>query len=427
MTRILVRLALGFEAALWGLVGNRLRSLITILGVAIGVASIVSLVSIGEGARLAVVRQFESLGTNVIQVESHHWLARLSVEDAVDLEQRVPTISAATPVVKATARIKWRREVLNGVPLLGVDEEFPYIRDHDVVAGRFFSHLHVKERLRVCVLGYSLASSLFGGRNPVGQYLYIGEQRFKVIGVLERRGRGMAEGIDDTVVVPVTAAQRLTGSYVVNAIWVKAKSREAVDPALVQIGRIFRKKFRIGEGLEPEGQAPYKGYYRPGPWYAQGVQMELPGGTGPVLTVTSLNDLVRQADEANRVMILMLGAIAGVSLLVGGLGIMNIMLVSVSERTREIGLRKALGATRLDLLYQFLVEAMVLSIIGTAIGLFLGYASAEAVARYGLETVVTARASYAAVLAALGVGVLFGVYPAYVASGLSPVEALRRA
>ncbi len=430
--RFLMRMWGGLESAFWGLRGNRLRSLITIMGVAIGVASIVTLVSIGEGARLAVIRQFENLGTNIIQVESHHWVARLGIEDARDLESRVPTISAAMPVIQTTARLKWRRTIREDVPVLGVDENFPYIRSHPVTAGRFFSRLHVRERLRVCVLGYQLACGLFGGRDPLGQSLFIADQRFRVIGVLEPRGPGMAGGIDQTVVIPVTAAQRLTRSYKVDAIWAKAADRASVEPALVQIGRIFRRKFNIGDQLHPQLQtpptAPVGAGSRQRLVVVEGemdLKLRLPGSSGPILTATSLNELVRQADEANRVMILMLGGIASVSLLVGGLGIMNIMLVSVSERKREIGLRKALGATRADLMHQFLAEALLLSLLGTALGLGLGYASAEIVTRYGLESALTARASYAAVLAALVVGCTFGVYPAYLASGLPPAEALR--
>lgn len=422
--RLLNRLLFGIEAAFWGVSANKLRSAITILGVAIGVAAVVSLVAIGEGARLSIVRQFESLGTNLIKIESHHSSIRLTVADAEELTERVPSIDAAMPVVKADAQVKWRRDVTEA-EIMGVTEEFPYIREHEVYSGRFFSHLHVEERIRVAVLGYKVATDIFGDRDPVGQRIYIGGEGFTVIGVMQPKGLGMADDVDSKILIPVTSAQRLTKSYRVNEIWVKANDRNSVDLAVVHISRIYRNKFNIGENIIPTESDMYRydyyGYYETG-----NVSMKSSTHSDNLLTVTSMNELVKEADEANRVMTLMLGAIAGVSLLVGGLGIMNIMLVSVTERTGEIGLRKALGAKQGDLMYQFLVEAVILTGLGVILGLIVGNGVAELIHRYGIETVVTLRASYVAVTVALSVGVLFGVYPAYLASGMSPVEALRR-
>ncbi|MGE5483976.1 MAG: ABC transporter permease [Ignavibacteriales bacterium] len=436
--------AFGLEMALSGVLTNRLRSAITVIGVTIGVASVVSLVGIGEGARLAIVRQFESLGTNLIKIETHHWRVQLRPEDAGALEARVPTITAAMPVVKAEALVKWRKRA-ETLGILGVSEDFPSLREHEVLAGRFFSHLHVAERLRVAVIGFNVVDRLFQGRGPVGQRIYIDGQRFTVIGVLEPKGQGMADDIDNKVVLPVTSAQRLTRSYLVNEIWAKGVSREAVDAAVVQISRVYTKKLGLKE-LQAEEErnrarypggsfGPYGAYY---PRYGFGgrssVRMEAPrayeedSGLGPatMLSVTSLNEMVREASQANRVMTLMLGGIAGVSLLVGGLGIMNIMLVSVTERTSEIGLRKAFGAKRGDLIYQFLVEAFLLSVFGGIIGLGLGFAGCHAIGSYGIEAEVTWNACWVALASAIAIGLLFGVYPAYQASGLSPVEALRQ-
>jgi len=449
-----MRFAFGLGTAIDGLASHRLRSAITMVGVTIGVASVVSLVAIGEGARLVIVRQFQSLGTNLIKIESHHWRAQLRPEDAAELEERVPTISVAMPVVKADADVKWRR-VRAQVKLLGVTEDFPYLREHPMAAGHFFTHLHVQNRLRVAVVGYNLVNDLFQGHNPVGQRLYIGYQRFTVIGVLAPKGAGMADDIDNKIVIPVTAAQRLTRQYRVNEIWCKAVNKDAVDAAVAQISRIYRKKFGItdeqaAEGGEGAGQpgapgATVKGgrvvIGRPAGPYAPPVRMEEPrppGASGgdqgqqqevppsAILSVTSLNELVQEASKANRVMTLMLGAIAGVSLLVGGLGIMNIMLVSVTERTAEIGLRKALGARRSDLILQFLLEAFLISVVGGLVGIAAGWLGTGVIERYGIETAMTWTGSWAALGAALLVGLIFGVYPAYQASGLSPAEALRK-
>ncbi|MDI6825510.1 MAG: ABC transporter permease [Bacillota bacterium] len=448
-----MRLVFGVSTAVDGLASHRLRSAITMVGVTIGVASVVSLVAIGEGARLVIVRQFQSLGTNLIKIESHHYRAVLRPEDAVELEARVPTISVAMPVVKADADIKWRR-VRTQVKLLGVTEDFPYLREHPMAAGHFFTHLHVENRLRVAVVGYNLVTDLFQGRNPLGQRLYIGNNRFTVIGVLAPKGAGMADDIDNKIIIPVTAAQRLTRQYRVNEIWCKAVNKDTVDAAVAQISRIFRKKFGItdeqpAEGEEGPGQSGMsvvmKGgrvvIGRPVSPYAPPVRQEGPRPPGmpgeepdqpqeipptAMLSVTSLNELVQEASKANRVMTLMLGAIAGVSLLVGGLGIMNIMLVSVTERTAEIGLRKALGARRTDLILQFLLEAFLISVVGGLVGVAGGWLGTGVIQRYGIETAMTWTGSWAALGAALLVGLIFGVYPAYQASGLSPAEALRK-
>ncbi|MEW5933929.1 MAG: ABC transporter permease [Bacillota bacterium] len=450
-----MRLLFGVSTAIDGLASHRLRSAITMVGVTIGVASVVSLVAIGEGARLVIVRQFQSLGTNLIKIESHHYRAMLRPEDAVELEERVPTISVAMPVVKADADIKWRR-VRTQVKLLGVTEDFPYLREHPMAAGHFFTHLHVENRLRVAVVGYNLVTDLFQGRNPLGQRLYIGNNRFTVIGVLAPKGAGMADDIDNKIVIPVTAAQRLTRQYRVNEIWCKAVNKDAVDAAVAQISRIFRKKFGItdeqpAQGEEGPGQAGMSARVitkggrvvigRPVSPYAPPVRQEGPRPPGmpgeepdqpqeipptAMLSVTSLNELVQEASKANRVMTLMLGAIAGVSLLVGGLGIMNIMLVSVTERTAEIGLRKALGARRTDLILQFLLEAFLISVVGGLVGIAGGWLGTGVIERYGIETAMTWTGSWAALGAALLVGLIFGVYPAYQASGLSPAEALRK-
>ena len=432
---MMIQAAFGLHQAMLGVWANRLRSAITVLGVMVGVASVVSLVAIGDGARAAIIRQFEAMGTNVIKIDGHHPAIRLTPDDVLDLMERVPTLQAAVPVVRADAQVKWRRTVQE-VGILGVSEQFPLVRDHAMLAGRFFSHLHVRERLRVAVVGAELAHTLFEGRPPIGQRLYIGGHRFTVIGVLAPKGTGLADDIDRLLVVPVTAAQRLTLSFLVDEIWAKAVSREAVEPAVVQIGRILRRRFDL-EALEADGagrEPGLDGMPRDLYWqYAYGgrvpaarVGMELPGGGGPALTVTSLNELVREADEANRIMTLMLGGIAGVSLLVGGLGIMNVMLVAVTERTTEIGLRKSLGATRLSLLYQFLMEAFLLSGGGAVLGLAMGYAVIGILDASGMEAMISLSGSLAALTAAIGVGLTFGGYPAYMAAGLAPAEALRR-
>ncbi len=420
----------GLQTALGGVLTHKLRSSLTVLGVAIGVASLIVLLAIGHGARAAVAEQFESLGTNLIKVASHRWDIRLTVSDPDELVQRVPTLTAGMPLLRGEdVQLKYRRLVTSAT-MIGVTGDFPEVRDHDMLAGRFFSELHVQERMRVAILGHDAWRRIFGSVNPVGEHLYLDGQRFTIIGVLEPKGVGMAHDIDSQIVVPITAAQRVLLTGRVDELWLKAADSRSVDPALLQTSRILRHQFNIrdSDGTGTNGQRtepmPMPMPQRPGefrpPYPGMPTDPE-----GPPLTITSLNALVQEAGEASRVMTMMLAGIASVALLVGGLGIMNIMLVSVAERTREIGIRKSLGAHPADLVYQFMVEALVLSVLGGAVGIAFGRTGVLLASRYGLETLVTLETFTVAFGAAAGVGILFGVYPAYVAAQLEPVEALR--
>ncbi|NLL17449.1 MAG: FtsX-like permease family protein [Clostridia bacterium] len=438
-----VRFWFSAQMAAHGVLANPLRSALTILGVAIGVASIVSLMGIGEGARQAVVRQFESLGTNVIVIKAEDPSVTLEPEQAQELVERVDGLELATPVVKTEKPIRWRRTRGNG-ELLGVNNQFPEIRDQEVVSGHFFTSFHVEQRAPVAVLGYHIAQGLMGGRSPVGQTIIIDGYTFRITGVLAPKGAGQAEGIDDMIVIPYTTALKLASQKTVEEIWGKAQDPKAADLAVVQLGRIFRRQLGLDQkaptpvppsqggagmpgepGMEGGGIIVEEAIPVPG---SEERQEEIPGiNTGKdLITITNLNQLVEEADKANRVMTLLLGGIAAVSLLVGGLGIMNIMLVAVTERTKEIGVRRAIGAKQGDLLTQFLLEALYLSGIGAIAGVAAGIWGINVFARYGFETAISFQAIQISTLVAMGAGLLFGVYPAISASSVPPVEALRR-
>ncbi|HHX50847.1 MAG TPA: FtsX-like permease family protein [Clostridia bacterium] len=416
-----------------GVLANPLRSALTILGVAIGVASIVSLMGIGEGARQAVVKQFKSLGANVIVIKALDPSVEFAPEQAEELIDRVEGLQMATPVVQTEGPMRWRR-AKGTAELLGVNNDFPEIRDHQLTAGHFFTKWHVEQRSPVAVLGHNIAAGLLGGRNPVGQTFTLSGYTFRIVGVLAPKGVGQGEGIDDKIVVPYTVAQRIAEKKTVEEIWGKAGSPGEADLAVVQLGRIFRRQLGLdqkaptpvapGGGEESEvpiEEAPIQDVERP-------KEKEIPGlrQGKDLITITSLNQLVEEADKANRVMTLLLGGIAAVSLLVGGLGIMNIMLVAVTERTREIGVRRALGAKQGDLLVQFLLEALYLSGIGAVAGVAAGIWGTNVFSQYGFETAISLQAIQISTLVALGAGLLFGVYPAISASSVPPVEALRR-
>lgn len=441
-----VRFSCSAQVAWRGVLANRLRSILTVLSVVIGVASVVSLMAIGEGARQAVVGQIASLGENVIIIRAEDPSLTFRHDLARDLVERVGTLGYATPVVESECKIRWRQTRATG-NVLGVNEQFTKIRDHEVIDGRFFTQLHVAQRSRVAVLGYNLAASLLGGRSPVDTTLTIEGRTFRIIGVLAPKGPNSAGGIDDRIVVPYTVAHQISRTRAIDQIWGKAASARDTDLAMAHLSRIFRREV----GLDPlmpdtgngeEGEAPPSDG-------EQGVPLERvpekdamdvvpePDTRKPdappepakdpkdLVSITSLNQMMKEADRANRVLSLLLGGIAAVSLLVGGIGIMNIMLMSVTERTGEIGLRKAVGAKRADLLAQFLMEAFMLSAAGGVMGLILGHAGTRLVAAYDLQAVITLPVALVAFGLALAVGVVFGVYPAWLASGLQPVDALR--
>lgn len=438
----LIRFWFTIKMAAHGIISNTLRSFLTILGVAIGVASVVSLMGIGEGARQSVVEQFESLGSNVIEIKAQHTTVEFEPGFAEELVKRVQGLEMATPIFNTNATMKWRR-ARGTVDVVGVNNEFHKIRDIALLSGNFFTELHVKQRSPVAVLGYNMGVGLMNGRNPVGQSFTLEGQTYRIVGVLEQKGAGNAEDIDDKIIIPYTSALKIADKRKVDQIWGKAASKEEADLVVVQLGRIFKRKLGLdqtaptgskegeeeGEGggtvaIAGAGNYYYDSYYD---YYDEGSsQPEIPSSGEDLITITSLNQLVEEADNANRVMTLLLGGIAAVSLLVGGLGIMNIMLVAVTERTEEIGLRRAIGAKQSDLLLQFILEALFLSAIGAIAGTALGVWGLSIFEKYGFSTAINLQAIEIATIVALCSGLLFGVYPAISASSLPPVEALKR-
>ncbi len=436
---LFIRFCFASKMAFHGILANPLRSVLTILGVAIGVTSVVTLMGIGEGARHAVVAQFESLGSNVIAIKANDKSVEFDPLEAYELLERVKGLKMTTPVVNTQASIKWRR-TRGSVNIVGVNSDFPLIRDNSIIAGHFFTKWHVTQRSPVAVLGYNIGMNLLGGRNPVGQTITLNGSTYRIIGVLGQKGAEKAENIDDKVIIPYTSAQKIAGKKTVEEIWCKTSSSQDADLALVQLGRIFKRKLgldqsaptpALGEEVEPTPEGvdkPISEYEKKvigGDDSRQTQKNMLPSSEG-LITITSLNQLVKEADRANRVMTLLLGGIAAVSLLVGGLGIMNIMLVAVTERTEEIGVRRALGAKQGDLLLQFLLEALYVSGIGAVAGTAGGIWGLNMFHLYGFETAVSFQAIRTAVMVALGSGLIFGIYPAISASSVPPIEALRR-
>ncbi|HRC53846.1 MAG TPA: ABC transporter permease [Bacillota bacterium] len=378
-----------FGMSLRGLSANKMRSALTMLGVIIGVASVIALVSVGEGARREVVANFESIGTNILKLYVQRWDARLTVEDLAGLKERVPGIDMVMPSVGWWPQVTYEGKERWG-EIMGVTEVFPEIRSHELYSGRFFTAVEDEIARPVVVIGWQVMQEFFAGRDPVGKYLYFDREPFEIIGVLEEKGENLGEGVDRMMFVPITVAEKRRGTNKLDTVYIKAQDQESVPVVELTLKRIFEAKY--GE------ESVY---------------------------VWSQQSMLEELQKSTRTMTLMLGAIAGVSLLVGGIGVMNIMLVAVTERTREIGLRKALGAKRSHILLQFLVESALLCSLGGLIGVFLGIGGSQLVAKLGPKTAVSPASIVIAFSFSVLVGFIFGVYPAMRAGSLEPVEALR--
>ncbi len=399
-----------FEEALQAMGANRLRTALTMLGMIIGVGAVVLMLAVGQGAQAMVTESIASMGSHLFIVLSGAstsggvrmgggTIPTLTASDA-DALAGLPAIAAVAPISSNNAQMiygpnNWTTMVAGTTPSIFE------IRDWATVAGTGFSENDVRSATRVVVLGQTAVRNLFGDEEPVGKTVRIKNSPFLVVGVLAAKGQSLdGRDQDDTALVPLTTAQRqLFGNQfpgMVRFMMAKAVSAEAMDKAEQQINEVLRQRHHIRDGQDDD------------------------------FTVRNLTALAATAATATRAMSMMLGAIAGSSLLVGGIGIRNIMLVSVTERTREIGIRMAIGARRGNVLIQFLVEALIISLAGSLIGVGLGTGGAWLVAQFvGMPVVVTLWSILLSFSVAAAVGIFFGYYPARKAAQLRPIEALR--
>ncbi len=390
---------------------NKMRSALTMLGIIIGVGAVIAMLAVGTGASEQIAAQMSSIGSNLLIILPGATTSggvrmgagtqpTLTMADAEAIQKECPAVSDVAPVLSGVAQVVYGH--LNwSTGVVGTTPAMLNVRDWPVASGRPFTGQDVKSATKVCLLGQTVVDNLFGGQNPVGQIVRINKVPFTVIGVLGAKGQSPGgQDQDDTIYVPVTTAQKkLFGTAfpgMVRIIMVKGRSTEELAPAERQINELLRQRHHIGRKEEND------------------------------FTVRNLTQMMQAAEQSTKVMTLLLGAIASVSLLVGGIGIMNIMLVSVTERTREIGIRMAVGAKTLDIRLQFIVEALTLSLIGGIVGIILGISGSELVsALAGWPTVVAPLAVLLAFAFSALVGIFFGFYPAYKASLLDPIEALR--
>jgi putative ABC transport system permease protein len=403
--------------AVSSLAANKLRSALTMLGIIIGVAAVIALMGVGRGASAAIDSQINSMGTNLLFVSpgstsqggvrtAQGSAETLTYEDALALNdpEGLPAVAAVVPQVQAFGQVVYLSNNVN-TQIVGVTADYGPVRNYTAEYGEFITEANVQAKSSVAVLGANVAAELFpDGQDPVGQTVRINNIPFKITGVLVSKGGSGFGNQDDQVLVPITTAMarlsrnRSGSGNVISQISVQVVDAKQIDAAIEQISAELRDRHNIR----------YEDDF----------------------TVRTQQDMLESATEITDVLTLFLGGVAGISLLVGGIGIMNIMLVSVTERTREIGIRKAVGATRKNVLAQFLTEATVLSVLGGVIGVAVGAGIAQLISGLSVGTMtlqpsINADSILLATLFSLAVGLFFGIYPAYRASSLNPIDALR--
>jgi len=389
---------------------NKMRAALTMLGIIIGVSAVVAMVSIGQGAQATVQAQIDSIGTNLLFVTAgaqnvggvrsgtgDSGTNTLTVDDLEAIKREVPTVSMLTPTVNARGQLVAGNMNWN-TSIQGVSEEYPEVRKWTIQTGSFFTDSDVRAAARVLVIGQTIADNMFAGADPIGQTIRVQNLPFRVVGVMARKGQDpQGRDQDDVAFTPYTTVQKkILGSPRLQIAYVSAVSPDATYTAQQQISELLRQRHKLGPN-EPDD-----------------------------FTVRNMSDIAQAANETNNTMTMLLACIAGVSLLVGGIGIMNIMLVSVTERTREIGIRMAIGARSSAVRSQFLIESVVLSLTGGLFGILLGVAVSIGIPRLlGWPTLISSMSIIGSVIFSAAVGIFFGYYPARKAASLDPIEALR--
>jgi putative ABC transport system permease protein len=390
---------------------NKMRSALTMLGIIIGVGAVIAMIAIGTGASRRIAEQISKMGSNLLIILPGATTSggvrmgsgsqpTLTMSDAEAIQKECSAVSNVAPVLSGVSQIVYGHQNWS-TGVVGTTPDMLIIRDWPLASGRNFTLQDVKSATKVCLLGRSVVDNLFGDMDPIGQVIRIKKIPFTVVGVLTTKGQSpQGQDQDDTIMVPVTTGQKklfgTTFPGMVRIIMVKAKSVEDLPAAEKQLNELLRQRHRIGAKQDND------------------------------FTVRNLTQFMQTAEQSTKVMALLLGAIASVSLLVGGIGIMNIMLVSVTERTREIGIRMAIGAKTWDIRLQFIIEALILSLIGGFAGIIVGVSGSKIITLFaGWSTVVSPFSVFIAFGFSGLVGIFFGFYPAYKASLLDPIEALR--
>ena len=390
------------------LIANKLRTFLTMLGIIIGVCSVIAMVSVGQGVKKNVVDSISRLGSNMLIVMSGSSnrggirggagsVQTLTFDDAEAIKDKIKNVNFVSPTVQTSSQVVYGHENWS-TTITGVVPEYVSIQSLTMQSGIFFSEHDVDVRNRVAVIGTTVATNLFGTVNPVGKKIRIGNAPYTVIGLVASKGQSTGgQDQDDVVLIPLTTAQeRLLGITYVRSINVQVSTSDKMDEVQENIEKLLRQRHRIRTGSEDD------------------------------FNVRNLTSLMETMSETTTMITLLLGSIAGISLIVGGIGIMNIMMVSVTERTREIGIRKAIGATYNSIMLQFLIESTMISILGGIIGIIFGIGLAQGISKFGgFTTVISSLSIIASFGFSLFVGIFFGMLPARKAARLDPIDALR--
>ncbi len=399
------------KIALRALRTNKMRSFLTMLGIIIGIAAVIAMMAVGSGASYVISQQIASIGSNIILIipgsttsgglrSGTGGAQTLTSDDVKAIQAECPSVESGAPTIRTSGPVVYGNMNWSTI-IMGTTPEMFDIREWVVASGRSISQQDNDGAAKVCLLGETVAENLFGGDDPVGKIVRIKKVPFTVIGLLDHKGQSpQGQDQDDTVFVPLRTAQRnLVRSQFINsvgAVMVKARSKELLAKAEEEVQSLLDQRHRIASGKERD------------------------------YSTRNLSEILAVAEQSSKAMSLLLGAVASISLVVGGIGIMNIMLVSVTERTREIGIRMAIGARRNDILLQFMTEAVLLTMIGGIIGILLGAGGAGIVSKI-LEwpTLISVKSITIAVVFSAAVGIFFGFYPARKAANLNPIDALR--
>ncbi|HIJ80175.1 MAG TPA: FtsX-like permease family protein [Desulfuromonadales bacterium] len=399
------------KIALRALRTNKMRSFLTMLGIIIGIAAVIAMMAVGSGASYVISQQIASIGSNIILVlpgsttsgglrSGMGGAQTLTSDDVRAIMTECPSVETSAPTVRSSGLAVFGNMNWSTV-IMGTTPELFDIREWAVVSGRGIGQQDVDSAAKVCLLGQTVAENLFGSADPVGKIIRLKKVPFTVIGLLDRKGQSpQGQDQDDSIFVPLRTAQRnlvrSQNTNTVGAVMVKARSEALLAKAEEEINSLLKQRHRITNGKEPD------------------------------FSTRNLSEILAVAEQSSKAMSLLLGAVASISLIVGGIGIMNIMLVSVTERTREIGIRMAIGARKNDILLQFMTEAVLLTMIGGLIGIALGAGGATVVSKFlSWPTLISIQSITIAFFFSGAVGIFFGFYPARKAAGLNPIDALR--
>ena len=380
------------KIAFKNIISNKLRSILTMLGLIIGIASVIILVGVSNGSASEIKNNVQSLGTDILTINVNSQDEAFKYEDMMEISE-LANITNVAPYKNISATVNRGNTTSNNARIMATDENYLDIRNLKINNGRTISIIDIENKSKVCIIGSSVKETLFNLADPIGQNIKLNGDNYIVIGVLEEAGTSMGTDFDNTVIIPISTAKYLGSDSTIKNLYVKIKSEDLVDICKSTLENYVMSKLQI---------------------------------TSDYYSVSSQSQMLEAMDNINNTFTILLGGIASISLVVGGIGVMNVMLVSVTERIKEIGIRKSLGARKIDILFQFLVEALVLSLLGGILGVVLGLTLGKLSYILGYNFEYSSFIVILAFCSSAAIGIIFGIFPAYRAAQMNPIDALRQ-